>query len=293
MDSLMIPNKRTLSQADIDGIETFVFFIGWQRSCHSIIGSMLDAHPNVVIAHEYFLFRKLSKNKQLFGNRSLLFDKIYKNSYSSFITGMRNANEDLKGYNLNIADSWQGRFTKIKVIGDKAGGNTIKMYMESRQRFRVLYQKLRETVKVPIKVVNIIRNPYDMVATQTLLHGAGIRVHTTNSTAAHKYTNNNVLREQIDTLLKHSHALNTMIHEIGLSPLQVHCEELIAHPAETISNICQFLNLDCSTQYLQMCAEKTFKNVSATHNLVEWDTSGLELLNRKIMEFPFFQQYRL
>ena len=36
----------------IDAVQHFVFFIGYARSSHSIIGSLLDAHPNVVIAKQ-------------------------------------------------------------------------------------------------------------------------------------------------------------------------------------------------------------------------------------------------
>ncbi|MGH7966379.1 MAG: sulfotransferase, partial [Candidatus Binatia bacterium] len=33
-------------------IETYCAFIGYPRSGHSIVGAMLDAHPQAVIAHE-------------------------------------------------------------------------------------------------------------------------------------------------------------------------------------------------------------------------------------------------
>jgi len=35
-----------------DKVRTYVMFVGYPRSGHSLIGSLLDAHPNVVIAHE-------------------------------------------------------------------------------------------------------------------------------------------------------------------------------------------------------------------------------------------------
>ena len=62
-----------------------------------------------------------------------------------------------------------------------------------------------------------------------------------------------------------------MISDLGLSPLEVHCEDLVNDPVETISNICQYLDLECSQDYLQMCADKTFKNVSESRHLVQWN----------------------
>ncbi|KAJ7371717.1 hypothetical protein OS493_023052 [Desmophyllum pertusum] len=36
-----------------DGVETFVMFIGYPRSRHSLVGAILDAHPEIIIPHEY------------------------------------------------------------------------------------------------------------------------------------------------------------------------------------------------------------------------------------------------
>ena len=54
-----------LSPQVIAGVKKFVFFIGYGRSGHSIIGSIMDAHPHVVIAHEFFLFSKFPKLEQI------------------------------------------------------------------------------------------------------------------------------------------------------------------------------------------------------------------------------------
>ena len=42
-------------------VEKFAFFIGFTRSGHSIVGSFMDAHPNMIIAYQYKFFRQLSK----------------------------------------------------------------------------------------------------------------------------------------------------------------------------------------------------------------------------------------
>ena len=46
-----------LTKEVIDGIEKFVLFIGYPRSGHSIVGSLMDAHPHVVIANEFLLLK--------------------------------------------------------------------------------------------------------------------------------------------------------------------------------------------------------------------------------------------
>ena len=46
-----------LTKDVIDGIKMFVMFIGYPRSGHSIVGSLMDAHPHMVIANEFMLLR--------------------------------------------------------------------------------------------------------------------------------------------------------------------------------------------------------------------------------------------
>ena len=282
-----------LHQADIDSIETFVIFLGWQRSCHSMVGSMLDAHPNVIIAHEYKIFEKLKNKKHLVHGRSRVFNELYWNSYrtNNDPRGWRNSHKNQKGYSLHIDGWWQGRFTTLKVIGDKGGGSVARAYAKNSEQFQAIYQLFSKNVKVPIKILQVVRNPFDMIATHTLYEASSIPAVKVRATPTQKYSNFAILNQTIDYYMRTSAAIFQMIPELQLSPLKVHCEDLISHPAETMSQICQFLNLECSREYLQMCAEKTFKNISASHLLVEWDPTTLMSLKRNILKFPFFQRY--
>ena len=38
--------------ADFEKLQAYCMFIGYPRSGHSLVGSLLDAHPNIIIAHE-------------------------------------------------------------------------------------------------------------------------------------------------------------------------------------------------------------------------------------------------
>ena len=93
----------------------FCFFIGYGRSGHSLIGSLLDAHPKIVISHEQHILSYL---------------KIGFSQYQLYWLMIRNSkNFKKKGrrwgkYSYHIPGSWQGRFKDIKVIGDKKGGAT-------------------------------------------------------------------------------------------------------------------------------------------------------------------------
>ena len=280
---LLAPEKtewKPLSRSDINSIKYFLLFIGWPRSCHSIVGSLLDAHPNVIVAHEFFLFTKLSEDKEL-SNRSRLYNQLYRNSYMSAKEGWRTSSKDRKGYSLDMAGSWQGQFTKLEVIGDKCGGASTRLYTQNSKKFQELYQRLRANVKVPIKVLQIVRNPFDMIATEALYRATGVSGVKYNATVHNKYSNPKILREVTDFVLDMATAISRMIRALRLSALEIYCEDLVTHPAGTISDICRFLNLKCSPEYVQICSDKIFKNVSMSRDLVEWDPDSLPSLTNR------------
>ena len=283
--------REHLTHSDIDGVQSFLMFIGWPRSCHSIIGSMLDAHPNVIVAHEFFLFKKLRQNPELSLNRSQLYKELYRNSYKSVKRGWRTLDQSQKGYNLNMDGAWQGRFTHLKVIGDKSGGRAALVYHEHSCHFKELYQQLAASVKVPMKVLQVIRNPLDMIATEMLYRGSSVAGRKARATVRRKYSNAAALEYSTAQILNISRAIMRMVPDVGLSPLEVHCEDLIADPAKTVSHICQFLDVECSADYLQMCVDKTFRNVSESRHLVNWDPHTLHSLIDTLLSFPFFQRY--
>ena len=283
-----------LKESDINDVHSFVLFIGWPRSCHSIIGSMLDAHPNMIVAHEFFLFKKLIENEQLGLNRTRLYEELYRNSFINIQqNGWRDSGHNEKGYTLSIDKSWQGRFTYLKVIGDKSGGISVKMYMKDSDVFKRLYQRLTDTVEVPIKVLQVIRNPLDMIATITLYAGSSVGGRKANATVLQKYKNFALMKISTFKVLNIARGIVSMISDVGLSPLEIHCEDLIADPAKTISKICRFLDVECSADYLQMCVDKTFKNVSESRHLVQWDPQTLPQLIDALRTFPFFEKYNL
>ena len=244
----------------------------------------MDAHPNVVIAHVYFLFRKLKlkRNKGPSVNLSQLYSQLF--YWSTVNDDFRNLE---KGYSFNIDGSWQGRFTELKVIGDKSGRSAVVEYIKDRD------QQLAATVNVPIKVLQVVRNPLDMIATKVLFTGSPTKTTKVNATVEHKYRNFGLINKAATHFVNFTKEIIGMIYDVGLSPLEVHCEDLISHPSKTISDICQFLDLECSPDYLQMCVDKTFKNVSESRHLVDWDPNTLPSLIEQLRSFPFFKKYNL
>lgn len=281
-----------LRTEDVRSVEAFVFFVGWQRSGHSIIGSLLDGHPDVVIAHELFLFSNLPQFIYMDDAKSLLYKALYHNSIRASKNGARSEYDNEKGYNLHLQNSWQGRFRKLRVIGDKTAGDVTNTFIRDPTLFDYLLMKLRGIVGVPLKVINVVRNPFDMVATLTLYRSSTKWNIKVNATENNKYNNTDVLEWATSIILRKAKA----IHEIeemnyNWNFIRLYSEDFIRDPKRTMAALCTFLGIECTEEYLQQCVDKTFSSVSKSRRLIVWNPSTLAEINRAIQTIPFLRRY--
>ena len=163
-----LAKKLMLPLNVINRIEKFVFFIGYPRSGHSILGSFMDAHPHVAIAHEFMLFVKWKyfSNRQkesgvdnpFFQNRTFLFNTLYGRSYLDAAKGLRSDHHNAakKNYTLEVDYPWQGKYDKyISVIGDKSGGMTTNVFLDAPKAFPRYLTELRKTVEIPVSYTHL------------------------------------------------------------------------------------------------------------------------------------------
>ena len=104
------------------GVETFVLFIGHARSGHSLVGAILDAHPQIVIPHEFKLLGKWDYYKtKSKGDSGLLKNRLFFDlqalSREQAMFGNRASNcAASRDYCYHVAGQWQGTYKdKIKV----------------------------------------------------------------------------------------------------------------------------------------------------------------------------------
>ena len=287
-----------LPEKVVSGVRLFVLFVGYPRSGHSIIASFLDAHPNVVMAHEFHVFRWI-REANLDFSKSQLFNELFRSSYTNIDRSCTD-----KGYNLTVEGSWQGRYRdRIDVIGDKKGGRNSKLYSKSPEHFVEQYKKLQQVVSIPIRFIHCIRNPYDIISTMALFQSESFmspnstHPHVTrlqNGTLVHDtYKNDKLLSQQI----KEQFLLADAVLEFSQSAidrhslLEVHNHELVSHPKQTILKLCQFLEIECPSDYVKSCANKVFPELSRSRFTVDWPEEMKKMVQDRIQKYPFFRQY--
>ncbi|XP_064387360.1 uncharacterized protein LOC135335748 [Halichondria panicea] len=287
-----------LSLEVISGVKKFVVFIGYFRSGHSIVGSLLDAHPNVVVAHELNVLRWLSRlDLQNSEVKADLFNELYANSFNNvFSDGKRSDNN--KGYNLTIENSWQGRYReRIDVIGDKNGGGTSRMYRDNAKDFKLAYNRLHQFASIPIRFIHCVRNPFDVISTMVLYRIQSTRIQKDlvpiSRKSRHVYKDVQQLSSAADLFFSLADSVANISQSItsGDRLLEIHNHELVSHPEDTVFKLCQFLNIDCPRDYLKLCAAKVFPKISRSRFTVDWPEEMKKIVQSRLELYPFFKGY--
>ena len=290
-------NLPTLPPDVISGIKKFAFFVGYPRSGHSIVGSILDAHPHIVMSNKLNFFEQLS-----FFNDDTPRDwaaNLYNIIYQRSITdtqagGLRNINSMSKGTHA-ISSLWQGKFDKyIQVLGDTSG--PLWEFMHDRITFMAQYQEFMKKIGVPIKVLHLLRNPYDAIAAQAdFVVGRKHVGNITTNTGDRKNAsiNNYVLLEKIITTYFYtSKAVMELIELIGRNNvLDIHLSDLIHNPKGTILSISSFLGVNAEDEYVQLCVEKVYKTTSRSRNLVLWPPELKMMVEHRMKGYKILQRY--
>lgn len=247
---------RDPDRAVLDGVRRFCLFVGYPRSGHSLVGSLLDAHPRIVISHELDALRYVQAG--LVG-RDLLFRMILRRDRRFTAAGRR-----WTGYDYAVPGQFQGRFEDLLVIGDKRGGGSTRRLGADPE----LLDRLRGVVGVEVRIVHVIRDPFDTIAS---MHRRGGRS----------------LRASVDRFFELC-AINATIRarEEG-ALIDVRLEELVADPSATLRRLAGFLGVEAPSEYLQACSEVVFDAPRRPHATIEWPAGTRAEVRERIGEYAF------
>jgi len=280
-----------LPESVINGVKTFVFFIGHCRSGHSIVGSILDSHPHIVISHESKLFQRLLKRSE--PDKSYIFNTIWNSSYLSATTGIRTAKSNGKGYTLAVNDLYQGTYESyIDVIGEKKAELTTEMFLYSPARLQNIINKLQIALGLPMKVFLVIRNPFDNIATaalfKTFKDSQIGKVKRQNITIK---VNSSILNEEIDTYFRYLQAVKEANEMFKFDLMVIHGKDFVANPRTTIAEMCKFLEIQCSDDYLDITSKKVFNGESKTRYKIKWEDYQISRVQSYIDNYSSLKRY--
>ena len=144
--------RGTQHRTEFATVRRFLLFVGHPRSGHSLVGSLLDAHPDMVVSHELDALKYVAAGYR----RAQLFTLVLEHSKANAAAGRKSW-----GYSYAVPGQWQGRYAQLAVVGDKRGRATTARLATDPD----LFDRLAATVKVPVSVLQVVRDPFDNIAT--------------------------------------------------------------------------------------------------------------------------------
>lgn len=241
-------------------VKTYFMFIGYSRSGHSLVGSLLDAHPDIVCGHELGVLKYVHAGY----SRIQIYHLILENSRRFTEGGCSSS-----GYTYSVPNQWQGRYQNLKVIGDKqAAGAVLRLGCRPQ-----LLERLRRTIGGSVKFIHVIRNPYDNISTMARKENMSLR-----HAIAYYFG-------LCDTVIE----LKAQIDSADL--FEFKHESLISETKSVLKNICEFLQVDSPEDYLTDCASIVFASPHKTRRQYRWHQSEIEIVQGKISQIPYLMDY--
>lgn len=247
---------------EFSGIERYCLFIGAPRTGHSLIGSLLDAHPQMAVAHEAGVPRYLAAR---FSRRQVL-HLLLANTRRQAARGRPHIH-----YSHAVAGQWQGRYRELRVIGDKHGEG----FLLSAQARPWLTGAALERFD-PLYFIHVVRNPYDALASVVGSSKRGQSLERAIAYFEGLYGTLERVREQLS----------------AERLLLLRFEQFLARPRERLTETCAFLGVDAPIDYLDACVAIVEPEPEDGRDLVEWDAAALERVDRLIERHDFLTGYR-
>ena len=257
-------SRRVAAQhrADFGEIERYLMFVGYPRSGHSLVGSLLNAHPDVVVSHQLDALRYVEHGF----SRAQLFGMIFLSDRRFEKKGRTGTKRE---FDYAVPGQWQGKYRTLRIIGDKRGKNT----SERLGADPALLARVAALVDVPIRFVHVVRNPYDNITTMTR------RAHSTLERTTQRYFN------LVDSVV----AIRAMVGPDAWHELRH--EDLIASPRTALEDLCRFLEVEPHPDYLDACAGTIYQSPHRSRFDMDWSPELIAEVARRAAAVDFLADY--
>lgn len=272
-------------------LERFVQFAGFPRSGHSIVGSILDAHPQAVIAHELDAMGLV----ELGFERDELFSLICWNSRKFEENG-----RFWNGFSYAVPGSMGGRAEGLRVLGDKKGDWAVRRTLYSPGLVEQLDSLLAGVRQCWIAV---IRNPFDNIATLSLRKGRHYdRLRIASKSEADfrealarekgQRVAASVLPEMIEDYARLCAGLAALKAQIPAQDwLELRHEDFVAAPREAIPELCRFAGLEASASFNEAAASIVSPRPNRSRHEVSWGPGQQARVEGLIAQYDFLHGY--
>ena len=297
----LIQPKKDLWEKSFDNVRVILLTIGFSGSGSSLLGYLLTAHPNMVVADQPAIrsgepvaldindINGISKKKNdlYLADLNKIFNVILGVDYIRWLAVKeRRENNNIlftqgtrqKRYIL-VPNQYQGRFEILKVLGIKCSDKTTK-YLSSKPQFTTFQKRLEER-GICLKLILTVRNPYDMIGNKT--------------GKWNKYEDSlqkPITKDAISYVEERSKESIKLLKQVDPQDIFVsRHEKMVADPRLQLTKICEFAQLSVSPDYLDSCASCVHEKPHRRRFKFEWAPKQKQEVASLIEQYDFFSGY--
>lgn len=243
----------------LDRIRRFVLIVGNARSGSTLLGAVLDGHPQALIANEsassMALWRDLSAAQ-------ILAD-VVANAALNAATGRPS-----EGYSYQIGPAPDAKPAPL-VAGDKVW-NPATLILHGNHD---LIPSLEARLGVPVAIIHALRDPFDVIATMHARSGAPVP-------------------DRIRWYFMHCDAAAAIRDRLPADRfLDSHHEDLLADPRAAVRRLCEFLQLPHDPGHVAAVQARLFARPRRTRGGVAWRDDDVAAIRAGIARFECLSRY--
>lgn len=252
----------------------FCQFIGWSRSGTTLLGSLLNAHPGILIAQEADVSSLVAHG----ADRAEVLAELLAREADFAARG-----REWNGYDYRVAApvGATARSAGLSVIGDKKAAGTI----EIEALHPGTLARVADTVGLPLRLLCVTREPRDTIAT--------LSRHLAGDTPPWFTSGSDPLEAATDWFL----LLATLTQQVLDSrPAPVHVtslERLTADPRGELTRALAFLGIDDAAEdYLGRCAAIVKPRPRRAAAAIDWPAALHDRIDRAVAALPILRDQR-
>jgi hypothetical protein len=273
-----------------DGVhpQTLVMFFGYRRSGHSLVGSLLDAHPDAAIANEFNAMNAYYSGT----GRSELFRELVSVSTAYKLVGRCQA-----GYEFKVPGASAHAFAagQLKVVGDKLGGGSSDKHLSKKE-----LAKFQKFIGVNVSLIHVVRDPLDIIASNFAVSYTQKRWKLQHDPSQHASLAANPTHVEAQGMkLKLNQTVDKTMEEItynmkarswiqsgelpGYRWIDVPIEAFSQSPQPQLERLCQFVGLDATKDsYLERAASIVRSEMHASRDELVWPTETYNRIQKEL-----------
>lgn len=241
-------------------VQHWLMFIGTPRSGHSLVGALLDAHPQAAVSHEVDLAMHISAGWQTPELAAAVLDNCRR---------MAAIDRRWGEYSYPVPGGWAGRTEgHLRVIGDKRGGTTTAYLLQHKH----LLGQIVATLSPPVRFIWMVRDPWDNIATMSRKHGIPL------DQAAVSYFTAHDVNARVSKLLP---------DRVCVQPTErtaVDCRGLL-------TDLAAFVDLEPTEPWLEACAAVVRPSKRRSRDRVSWPPAVVDGVRKAIVARPMLHRY--